>query len=395
MSEPTLLMVCTAFPEEHTLAFDDARGEKFSFCPYCGAPMEFTVGYDPGEVALVPVINNEGAIAAASRVLRVDAGRVMSERMMRRSKNTLRRYASDLQTFVTFLSETGFVEPQHMEGMLMQLLTSLQGWSSVTAAVVHNYRDWLVWETQLALSTVNVKLYTVRTFCGMAMEAGVLEPDELARIRAVQGYEGKEARNLEERRGERRSGHKKGAPTHIGADQVQELLSLRSATNAGRRNRAIMCLLLHHGFRVGEVAMLTIGNLSMKKEQVTVFRQKVDKVQTHNLSTTTVAALRDWLSARQVFAPDVPLFVRIHRGGRISIGEKPITERGIRSVVGKLGESIGLGRLSPHDCRHYWATYWSEKVDLFTLKTAGGWASISTVDRYVSSGEIANEGMTD
>ncbi len=70
------------------------------------------------------------------------------------------------------------------------------------------------------------------------------------------------------------------------------------------------------------------------------------------------------------------------------MNERPITER-----VRLLGEQVGPERLSPHDCRHYWAIYWADKVDVLRLQEAGGWSSLAMPRRYVEDAEIANEGM--
>jgi integrase len=57
-----------------------------------------------------------------------------------------------------------------------------------------------------------------------------------------------------------------------------------------------------------------------------------------------------------------------------------------------LGEQIGIEHLSPHDCRHFWATSASEAgTDLEQLKQAGGWASLEMPSRYIKRRKIANE----
>ncbi len=75
-----------------------------------------------------------------------------------------------------------------------------------------------------------------------------------------------------------------------------------------------------------------------------------------------------------------------------------MSERAIQARVLLLGQVAGLEGLSPHDCRHYWATYWAPRVDklprgLFSLQEAGGWNSLAMPRRYVEESAIANEGM--
>ena len=67
-------------------------------------------------------------------------------------------------------------------------------------------------------------------------------------------------------------------------------------------------------------------------------------------------------------------------------------ERG--EILGFLGTVIGIDTLSPHDCRHYWATRAaSEGVSLERLKQAGGWSSVSMPVRYINESDVANKGM--
>jgi integrase len=61
--------------------------------------------------------------------------------------------------------------------------------------------------------------------------------------------------------------------------------------------------------------------------------------------------------------------------------------------VAMLGQAAGLEALSPHDCRHYWATVLSRKdTQIRALQDAGGWSSPAMPLRYAESARIANEG---
>jgi integrase len=59
----------------------------------------------------------------------------------------------------------------------------------------------------------------------------------------------------------------------------------------------------------------------------------------------------------------------------------------------RTGEWIGVDGLSPHDCRHYWATQAARSsLDVFRLQEAGGWSSLDMPRRYVAEAQIANQG---
>lgn len=75
-----------------------------------------------------------------------------------------------------------------------------------------------------------------------------------------------------------------------------------------------------------------------------------------------------------------------------------MSETSISERVRTLGKALGIDNLSAHDCRHYWATYWANRIDrlpkgVFSLQEAGGWNSLAMPRRYVERSEVANEGM--
>jgi integrase len=54
-----------------------------------------------------------------------------------------------------------------------------------------------------------------------------------------------------------------------------------------------------------------------------------------------------------------------------------------------------LERLSPHDCRHYWATQaLRHGTTTEALRRAGGWSSAAMPLLYALEAEVANEGVT-
>lgn len=68
--------------------------------------------------------------------------------------------------------------------------------------------------------------------------------------------------------------------------------------------------------------------------------------------------------------------------------------RAISKRVGLLGLDVGAVGLSPHDCRHYWATNAANSgTGVFSLRDAGGWSSVAMPARYVEAAAVANEGV--
>lgn len=150
-----------------------------------------------------------------------------------------------------------------------------------------------------------------------------------------------------------------------------------------------MCLLLDHGLRCGEVADLLITDFNLEVKTFAFYRAKVDKEQTHRMTAGTLQAATAYITN------DAPVLGKLllgsRKGGHLTGG---MTERAINDRVGVLGRTVGVDGLSPHDCRHYWATRAARHgTDPFALQDAGGWNSLAMPRRYVESAKIANEGV--
>lgn len=122
----------------------------------------------------------------------------------------------------------------------------------------------------------------------------------------------------------------------------------------------------------------------------TFYRPKVDLVQTHKMTADTLRAVRRWIDSGD--CPAAGYLLRASRkGGELT--RDGMTTAAINARVGAFGRAVGLDHLSPHDCRHYWATSWAGKVDVLRLQEAGGWNSLAMPRRYTEYARIANEGM--
>ena len=71
-----------------------------------------------------------------------------------------------------------------------------------------------------------------------------------------------------------------------------------------------------------------------------------------------------------------------------------MSARALSKRVGLLGVGVEAAGLSPHDCRHYWAsTAAAAGTGVFSLRDAGGWSSVAMPARYVAAADIANDGV--
>ena len=325
----------------------------------------------PGELESLIGLNANRA-AAKSR---------FREYRSRRAEETLRRQDADLALFHEFLELVNL-----RTGDLAQ---DPRAWRPLTWGLVEAFVKWQLNEGY-AVKSINVRLSTVKTYARMAMQSGALTPQEYALIRAVQGYSFREQVRIDQKRPVTRIGLKKEIPVRLTPAQAQRLKQ-QPDTPQGRRDRLMMCLLLDHGLRVGEITRLATGELDQAGGVLRFYRPKVNKEQVHRLSRETMQAIEACAARGELIADG--LLLRQSRKNE-ELGRPGLSERAVTARVRLLGERLGIPGLSAHDCRHFWATSAARHgTDPFVLQEAGGWSSLAMPRRYVEDNDIANEGV--
>lgn len=346
---------------------------------------------------------------------RAAAANVFADYVSRQARNTITRQAADLLLFADFLDVAGGVllgtpdpktkrralTPAQRDGLtpgaaLRSFADALYtggpliagAWYGVSWGLVESFRNWMLQEGY-AVGSVNVRLATLKRYADLASKAGALTPEAAQLIRGVRGYQNREGRRINEDRDRTRISPKKEASVSLSDSQVRQLKAQPTETPQGRRDAVLMCLLLDHGLRCGELALLQVSDFDLKTGTFTFQRPKVDKRQTHRLSADTLRAVRAYF---KYDAPPLgPLLLGSRKNGKL---DGRMSERAINSRVRTLGEAVGAPDLSPHDCRHSWATRAARKgTDPFSLQEAGGWNSLAMPRRYVEDAKIANEGV--
>jgi integrase len=314
------------------------------------------------------------------------ARHAFADHTARKATNTIRRKIADLALFEAFLQSAGVPA--------LGLYDNPPAWRGITWGIVEAFRNWQL-QQGYAIGSINGRLSTVRTYAKIAARAGAITPQESILIASVQGYASKEGKHIDDKRRadgiQTRTGAKKAEALIIPED-IAQALKQQPETGQGRRDALIMCLLLDHGLRVEEVAILTAKAFDMKAGMLTFYRPKVDKVQTHTMTPDTRNAARAYLK----HSPAEGILWRTSNKGTGKLSG-PMSEtsatRAINKRVELLGRKAGIEGLSPHDCRHYAATFEARKgtpidrlVDMF------GWNSPTMAFRYIEAAHIANEG---
>jgi len=331
------------------------------------------------------------------------AAATFTDYINRKADNTLRRQKFDLILFAEYLATVAALTPPEsgaawlqsdqgnkwLTGQAEALARDPASWAGVTWGLVEGFVKWQL-NQGYAVGSVNVRLSTIKTFARLASKAGAITPADYTLIRAVSGYSDKEAKRVDRRRDVTRLGRKKAAPVDLTEEQAAQLKQ-QPDTPQGRRDSLLMCLLLDHGLRVSEVAALEVGGFDLQRRRFTFYRAKVDREQTHKMTPDTFKAARAYL---QKDAPPLgSLMTGSRRDGSLAAPGWSVQKMTAR--VKGLGEVAGVNSLSPHDCRHYWATLAAKNgTQIDRLQDAGGWSNpITPLTRYIRPAQIANEGV--
>ena len=316
------------------------------------------------------------AVAARGTLARYRAGLAVETR---------RAQDADLARWATYLAAVGVADAAGAWA------DDAACWAAVSWGLVEGFILWQE-DAGYARASIARAVSTVRSYAAQAARAGALAADALRLIATVTApARGKAARNRDADRVVTRKSTKKATATKISAAQASALKRQPTTTPKGRRDALVMCLLLDHGLRVSEVTDLAVTDLDCARGLLTFYRRKVDRIQTHQLTPATLRA------AKRYLAQDAPaigqLICTVERRLATTLGGA-ISTQGVRELVARLGVVAGVIGLSPHDCRHFWATQAAlAGVNPLRLQEAGGWSSLTMPRRYVEATVIANQGM--
>lgn len=306
------------------------------------------------------------------------ANNAFTEYQKRRAANTLRRQRNDLALLSSFIAKTG--------AHVGNLYEDPRAWADISHGLVETFVLWQI-EQGYAIGSVNVSLSTVKQYASLAVKAHTLDVAKYAAIKLVKGYRQKEKRNIDEAREITRIGAKKADPVIITKEQAAQL-KRQPSTPQGLRDALLVCLLLDHGLRCGEIADLSANAISLTDGTLKFYRRKVDLEQTHELTRDTLVAASQYF---HVWQPSPYLLLGSRKGGAL-VGR--MSARAITDRMRVLCQRIGVEGASAHDGRHAWATFAIlGETDIKSLQDAGGWKSPAMPLRYAASHKIANKGV--
>ena len=220
----------------------------------------------------------------------------------------------------------------------------------------------------LAPSTVNVRLAAVRKLVTEARANGMLSAEEAAHLTEVPNV--------------RQRGTRLG--NWLTKEQARELLQVPDReTLKGKRDYAILALLVGCALRRRELAQLYIEDLQMRENRwiIADLRGKGGRVRTIAVPVWVRRGIDAWIEAAKL--EKGPLLRALTKGGKV---RESLSDWAIWAVVTESAKAIGIERFGAHDLRRTCAKLCRKAGgDLEQIKFLLGHSSIQTTERYLGA----------
>lgn len=250
----------------------------------------------PMDDSLIVYPGQPSALAVAAQVADQFAqANILADYRRGKEPKTLDRQRTDLALFEAFLAEAG--------APTSGLADDLALWQDISPGLVKAFLNW-----QLAkgyrIGSCNVRLSTVRTYAGLAAQAGYLPGDRAQLIELVHGISHKQGRNIDATREQASVGAKKHepiriSPAHVALLKQQLLAEAMQGDTLASRDLLLFLLPSEHSLRCSELALLKRENLDLEAGLLRIYRQKSDRWQLHQLTPSALVAAQHYLrSAR-------------------------------------------------------------------------------------------------
>ncbi|MCP4419800.1 MAG: site-specific integrase [Chloroflexi bacterium] len=355
------------------------------------------------------------SLQTAGQIANQAAGNaIFSRYLSQKSVNTLKRHSRDLELFAEYLLDIGIMPENGAD-----FQTNPQAWRGVTWGIVEGFIAWQL-EEGYATTTINARLSTVKVYTQMAVKAAAVPQEEGMLIQSVKGFSRAGGTNVDAKRPQtrikevtyaykpdnqnhtivvNRRSTKKRQPVALSLADAALLKQTRNSSPQAVRDALLICLLLDHGLRASELALLKASNINWVTGTLHFFRPKVKGTAhewtTHKLTSTVHDLAKNYLTTYYppALLPDGSLILTStrlkHNGEGGQLIQKGMNRVRISERVAWLGKQIGLTKLSAHDCRHFCATNMAQiGYGVDELMAWFGWTSAQTAVRYIAAVDV-------
>ena len=274
---------------------------------------------------------------------------------------------------------------EQSKSAVLNTLTSKSGQRTYEHAI-DEFVDWYCSELRLALNrtvvlryrihleqklyaplTINLRLAAVRRVANEAADWGLLSPELAAGIRRVKGV--------------RRIGVRVG--NWLSAEQSKRLLQSSIRDNLrGKRNYAMLAILVGCGLRRGELLSLRLNSIQLREEHWVIadLIGKGGHIRTVPVPEWVKTAVDAWTEASEVTEGRV--FRAINKAGKI--WGDGMTAKVLWEIVKNAASQAGMEKLAPHDLRRTCARLCHlAGGELDQIQFLLGHVSIQTTERYL------------
>lgn len=282
-----------------------------------------------------------------------------------RSPGTVKKYTQAISHFLVWY--------EHEERVPLQL-------SALTPIALIGYRNELHHVQHKSVSTINLRISALRTWCAWLVDQGYLPLDPAARVKLISGEAGSKREGLE-------------------SSEINALLRQAQISRDPVRNYAIVQVLLQTGIRLSECSGLTFGDLTFGERSglLLVRAGKGNKMRSVPLNASAREALASYVAPRLgVGKPSIKTVATRWPKSSAPQGFEPLFEsqKGGALTTSAMGQMIddlvkAAGELVPqatsaHTLRHTFAHNYLAQYpgDIVGLATLLGHSSLDTTRLY-------------
>jgi site-specific recombinase XerD len=218
----------------------------------------------------------------------------------------------------------------------------------------------------LAPASINIRLSAIRKLATEAADNGLMAPELAAGVARVKGA--------------KRQGVRMG--NWLTKGQAEALLnSPDTARLKGKRDRALLCVLVGCGLRRSEAVNLTFNHVQQREARWIVLDLvgKHGRVRSVPMPAWAKAAIEVWATAAGL--SEGRIFRAMNKGDRI-IGET-LNDKAVACTLALYAEPLGL-KVAAHDLRRTYAKLaHTGRAALEQIQLSLGHSSIQTTERYL------------
>ncbi len=216
-----------------------------------------------------------------------------------------------------------------------------------------------------AANTINLALSALRGVMRSCFNLGLIKADQLLLLNNVKPVRGQRL-------------------PHGRSLNASEICKLHRACKldksvAGRRDWALIALMLATGLRRSEVVAIDIDDFNSRTGLLNIHCGKGNQQRYAYLNSESRSIIRQWRKLRG--NQPGSLFNPVSKSGRVL--SRPLTGQSIYDIIQQRSEQAQIGNVRPHDLRRTFVTQLLEAgVDLNTTRQLAGHQDIQTTARY-------------